>query len=140
MACSDQNGGMDEVDRLAVLADVFEAVGAADIPALERLYTDDYGLEMPYAAEGPVVVEGRAAALARVGAALEHLRFTLTLTEVHPSADPDLVIAEYTSEGAMVATGAPYRNRYIGLWWFRDGKVCRTREFYNPLATSSSDG
>ena len=126
------------MDRLAVLAEVFEALAVADIAALERLYTEDYVLELPYTAEGPVVVEGRSEALAHVGAALEHLRFTLTVTEVHPSVDPDLVIAEYTSEGAMVATGAPYRNRYIGLWWFRDGRVCRTREFYNPLATLSS--
>ena len=80
---------------------------------------------------------GPGEALAYVAAALEHVRFTLTITEVHPSADPDLVIAEYTSEGEMVATGQPYRNRYIGLWWFRDGHVCRTREFYNPAATTS---
>jgi ketosteroid isomerase-like protein len=129
---------MDEVDRLDVLARVFDAIGAADTDALVDLYTDDYVLELPYSPHVSVV-EGRDEALAYIAAALEHVRFTLTLTEVHPSADADLVIAEYTSDGEMVATGEPYRNRYIGLWWFRDGRVCRTREFYNPAATASGD-
>jgi ketosteroid isomerase-like protein len=48
-----------------------------------------------------------------------------------------LVIVEYTSEGKFLATGRPFRNRYIALWWFRNGRVCRTREFFNPTAVTS---
>jgi ketosteroid isomerase-like protein len=127
---------MQAIDRLAVLGTVFDAIGAADTEALVELYTEDYVLDLPYSGAG-TIVEGRDEALAYIAAALEHVRFSLTITEVHPSTNPDLVIAEYTSEGEMVATGEPYRNRYIGLWWFRDGRVCRTREFYNPTATTS---
>ena len=112
-------------------------IGAADIAALEKLYTEDYVLELPYAerdrgGRGSIGGPGPCRRRSRAPALHAHRH------RGHPSADPDLVIAEYTSEGAWVATGAPYRNRYIGLWWFRDGKVCRTREFYNPPATSST--
>lgn len=117
-----------------MLVRAFDAIGATDTNALRDMYADDYVLELPYSPGGPVTVEGREAALAYVDEALTHVRFTLTMREVHPSGDPDLVIAEYDSEGEIVATGAPYRNAYIGLWWFRDGRITRTREFYNPQA------
>ena len=55
-----------------------------------------------------------------------------TSPTVYPCVDPDLVIAEYTSQGEVIPTGRRYSNRYIGLWRFRDGKVCFTREYLNP--------
>lgn len=100
-------------------------------------YSDDYVLELPYASpDAPLVVEGRDAVRGYLEAAFQTFRFVLTLTERHPSADPDLQILEYTGEGRVLATGRPYRNRYLGLWWFRAGEICRTREFYNPAAAA----
>jgi ketosteroid isomerase-like protein len=32
-----------------------------------------------------------------------------------------------------MTTGKPYSNRYIGVFMLRGEKVCRQREFYNPL-------
>ena len=68
----------------------------------------------------------------------------LHITEVYPCVDPDLVIAEYTSQGEVIPTGRRYSNRYIGLWRFRDGKVCFTREYLNPeiarAAMAPADG
>lgn len=127
-----------QTENVALLADVFDAIGAADVDRLRDYYTDDYILELPYSPTGPAVVSGRDAALDYVAAALTQVRFTLAMREMHPSADADLIIAEYDSEGTMLASGAPYRNAYIGLWWFRDGRVCKTREFYNPLATTAA--
>ena len=60
------------------------------------------------------------------------LRLNLTITQSHPTADPDLVIAEYTSEGTSLPTGVRTSNRHVGFWWFREGLVCRTREYFNP--------
>lgn len=114
---------------------VFAAISSGDVDALIDLYSPDYTVELPYA-EPELTIVGRDEALGYLKEALAQLRFSLTLTEVYPSADPDLVIAEYASDGEVVATGAPYRNRYIGLWWFRDGRACRAREFFNPTALS----
>jgi uncharacterized protein len=127
---------MEKADRLELLRAVLDALGAGDTGALIDLYTDDYVIELPYADSG-TIIEGRDAALALVAAAFDHVRFEFTITEVHPSADPDLVIVECTSEGKFVRTGEPFHNRYISLWWFRGNRVCRTREFFNPLAATS---
>jgi ketosteroid isomerase-like protein len=34
------------------------------------------------------------------------------------------------------ATGKPYRNRYIGVFRFRGGRICAWREFHNPEITA----
>jgi ketosteroid isomerase-like protein len=69
---------------------------------------------------------------------LETLRFRLRLETIHPGLDPDLLVAEYTSDGIAKPTGKPYRNVYIGLYRFRDGRLCGLREFYNPVPALES--
>ena len=64
--------------------------------------------------------------------------FTLSLVEVHFCVDPDLLVAEYTSEGRAAATGKPYRNTYIGLWRFRDGRICGVKEYLNPMVVAEA--
>ena len=116
----------------ALLQKVFDAMGTGDATALASLYTDDYTLELPYASPDPIKVSGLANVGAYVGEALKVFRFTLTLTEIYDLADPDILIAEYASQGEVTTTGAPYNNTYIGIWRFRNGQVCGTKEWYNP--------
>lgn len=116
----------------ALLQKVFDAMGTGDAAALATLYTDDYTLELPYASPEPIKVSGLANVGSYVGEALKVFRFTLTLTEIYDLADPDILIAEYVSQGEVTTTGAPYNNSYIGIWRFRDGQVCGTKEWYNP--------
>ena len=61
--------------------------------------------------------------------------FALQLDEVHECLDPDELIAEYHSEAVVARNGNAYRNRYIGVLRFRDGKISHWREFHNPQAT-----
>ena len=126
-----------------ILRSVFDSMGDAD--AVVAHYTDDYVLELPYAhPDGLDRTEGREAVRQRLVQGFKVFRFTLHITEIHLCADPDLLIAEYTSQGEVIPTGRPYSNRYIGLWRFRDGKVCFTREYLNPeiarAATAPADG
>jgi ketosteroid isomerase-like protein len=65
-------------------------------------------------------------------------RFTLTITDVQPLADASAVVAEYTSEGKVLATGSRYANTYIGIWRFREGRVSATREFYDPMVAAAA--
>ncbi len=95
-------------------------------------YTDDMVLELPYASP-PSVIEGLDTALGYLTAAFGVFRFSLTITEVHECVDPDLLVLEYTSAGRLLASGKPYANRYIGVYWFRDGRIAKVREFYNPV-------
>ena len=120
-------------NNLAVLKKCFAIIGTGDADALVEHYTEDYVLELPYATpEGTTRYSGRDAVRARLRKVFRVLRLELTISELHPTADPNLLIAEYTSEGRSLPDGNRTFNRYVGFWWFRDGMACRTREYFNP--------
>src|SRR3954471_11487539 len=59
--------------------------------------------------------------------------FRFTVTEVYPLLDPDALIVEYRSDTRRRETGIPYRNDYIAVVRFREGKVSFWREYLNTL-------
>src|SRR3954453_14970943 len=127
---------MDDQERRrtnrATLERALAAVGAADYVAMASIYTEDYVLELPYAEPEPVRLQGFKEIGTYLGPSMKSLRFSLELTTVHECLDPDLLIAEYTSQGEETTTGKPCANVYIGVWRFRGGQVCGVKEFYNP--------
>jgi len=126
-------------DNAAVLEQCFAAISAGDVDRLLERYTTDCVIEFPYhSREGGFALHGREAVRAYLARALANLSLELTLTELHRAADPDLLVAEYRGEGRLRASGRPYRNRYVGLWWFRNGQVRRTREYYDPIAAADA--
>ena len=135
MTADDDADDADERRRAntATLTRLFDALNTQDWGALASLYTDDYVLELPFHDPEPVRAQGLAEVAAALGPQLQTFRFTLSLVEVHECLDPDLLVAEYTSEGTVTTTGKPYANTYIGLYRFRDGRVCGVKEFYDPL-------
>ncbi len=114
------------------------AAGSAEQMLLGN-YTDDMVIELPYA-DPPSVIGGIDAGLEYLTAAFGIFRFALTITDVHECTDPDKLVIEYTSEGTVRPTGKRYANRYIALYWFRDGKIARVREFYNPAVSAAALG
>ena len=61
--------------------------------------------------------------------------FSLELVDVHDCLDPDELVAEYRSDAVVARNGNAYRNEYIGVFGFREGKIARWKEFHNPEAT-----
>ena len=55
-----------------------------------------------------------------------------------PSTDPDELVVEAEATGTYTPNGAGYENRYVIVYGFRDGRICRQREYYNPLAAQRS--
>lgn len=49
-------------------------------------------------------------------------------------------VLEYASQGRVVATGAPYANRYISVLTIRDRKVSHWRDYLDPLAVFDALG
>lgn len=122
-----------------LLRECFAAISAGDVDRLVAHYTADYELEFPYRSpDATFRVRGRDAVRAHLARAFERVELALALTGLYPAADPDLIVAEYRAEGRLRASGAPYRNRYVGFWWFREGRVCRTREYYDPVAAAAA--
>ena len=120
-----------------VLERAMAAIGTGDRATLAGLYTEDWVLELPFG-DPPRRLEGAVEIADYLGPQMGRFEFTLSLVEVHFCVDPDLLVAEYTSEGRAAATGKPYRNTYIGLWRFRDGRICGVKEYLNPMVAAEA--
>ena len=59
---------------------------------------------------------------------------------VHRDAAQGTVVLEYASAGKVVATGAPYGNRYISVLTLRDREVVHWRDYLDPLAVFDALG
>ena len=124
--------------NIDVLKTAIAAIGRGNSEIFSNLYTEDWVLELPYS-EPPKVLTGIHEILAYLKPQMGKLEFTLTLTEIFECLDPNLLIAEYVSEGRSTSTNKPYRNTYIGLWRFREGKICGVKEYLNPLIATEAN-
>ncbi len=59
---------------------------------------------------------------------------------VHHDVKTGVVVLEYASKGRVVATGAPYTNRYISVLTITDRKVTRWRDYLDPVAVFDALG
>jgi len=124
---------------IAILERCFAAIADQDVDRLVAHYTEDYVLEFPYRTpEKALVVEGREAVRAYLANPLGAVRMQLTIESARWIEEEALLIAEYTSQGRFLDTGEPYRNRYVGYWFFEGNLVRHTREYYNPQARRDS--
>ena len=57
-----------------------------------------------------------------------------------PRPGPGTVVLEYASAGKVVATGAPYGNRYISVITLRDREVVHWRDYLDPVAVFDALG
>ena len=120
-----------------IVRKVLAHITAAEYEQLAAYVTEDLRFELPYA--GPPIpdhFEGRAVwdSMQRQTFAM----FSSFLNEpraFYQTADPDMLIAEYESDAVVARNGKPYRNKYVGIFRFRDGKICFWREYHNPDAT-----
>lgn len=118
--------------NLRLIQEHFAAVSQpADIDSFYEIVTEDFVFDMPFG-ENPLHMEGRDAFFDFAREAFKHIAFTLTITNLYPATDPHVIVAEYKSEGRVVATGSRYANSYVGVWKFRDGKIAAHREYADP--------
>jgi ketosteroid isomerase-like protein len=100
-------------------------------------YTDDTIMELPFA-DPPLRLEGKPAILDFLRQAFTVFQIELGVIDVHECLDPDRLVIECTSTGAMKSTGRAYANRVIIVYWFRDGLVSHWREYVNPLVVAQA--
>ena len=124
--------------NMEVLKTAISSIGTGNSEVFSNLYTEDWVLELPYS-EPPKVLTGINEILTYLKPQMGKLEFTLTLTEIFECLDPNLLIAEYVSEGSSSITNKPYQNTYIGLWRFREGKICGVKEYLNPLIATGAN-
>ena len=133
---------MDDDDRRAgnraLVEAVIATISAGDFDRVGDYLAEDLVFELPYGpAFIPQPVVGLDAWNQLQRATFPLFRgFTLQLGEVYDCVDADTLIAEYRSEAIVVRNDNEYRNRYIGVFRFADGKIAAWKEFHNPEATS----
>lgn len=59
---------------------------------------------------------------------------------VHHDQNTGVVVLEYTSQGTIVPTGAPYQNHYISVLTITDRKITHWRDYLDPLAVFDAIG
>jgi hypothetical protein len=87
-------------------------------------------------------VRGRAAVVDLFASILGPMfeRFTIAPDEIFLGADPDIAVVTYTSDAVVKHNGKPYRNRYVGIFRFRNGEIVAWREYHNPEETTRAMG
>ncbi|MEV0826922.1 nuclear transport factor 2 family protein [Nonomuraea rubra] len=119
-----------------------ELLLAKDMRAFAGLWAEDGVLEFPFAQPGyPQRVAGRAAVEEYMRGYPDILDMReVTEKTVHQSVDPGVVIVEFEAAGFVVATGRPYRLRYVAVIAVRDGRIRSYRDYWSPLAAAEIMG
>ncbi|BCJ56095.1 putative PhzA/B-like protein [Actinoplanes sp. NBRC 14428] len=116
-----------------------ELLGAGRGAEWAELFTEDGVLEFPYAPQGyPRRVAGRRDLLAHQEGFARTFRVEFTGVRFHETVDPALVIAELECDGVALATGRPYRQKYISLVETRDGLISRYVDYWNPQVVAEA--
>ncbi len=134
---------MNDEARRAANRSTFEAVLATitrgEFEQLADYMTDDLEFDLPYGPDFlPMPILGRETWNQMQLATFAMFRGFQNIPDaIYESTDPDLLIAEYHSQAEVVRNGNEYRNRYIGILRFRDGKISHWREYHDPRATDA---
>jgi ketosteroid isomerase-like protein len=123
----------------ALFATVIETISNGEYEHLRSYMSDDLVFELPYGPDFmPKRFDGLEPWLKMSLMTFKMFRsFHLEITDVHDCLDPDELVAEYRSDAVVAHNGNAYRNTYIGVVRFRDGKVSAWKEFHNPDATKA---
>lgn len=113
-----------------------DGISALDLDAVIGELHDDVRFELPYEQAVPDSgQDGIRDLLASMFVMFQ--QFTITLTDVYDLLDPNMLVACYRGDALGRAKPVVYRNDYIGVFEFRDGKITLWREFDNPTVSAA---
>jgi ketosteroid isomerase-like protein len=124
-----------------LVLEVMRRISAGRADDMVELLHDDLVFELPYGPKGmPPSFDKPTFAVMQSHTFKMFSSFSLEPVAFHPLLDPDGLVAEYKSDSTVAASGKPYRNTYIGVFHFRDGKIDRWKEFHNPEVSNEALG
>ena len=119
-----------------VVERMLQAGREMDVETVVGLMAPDGYVEWPYRPPGvPARLQGRAEIRRHLSeAAKAFVRFEeYRDIVVHETIDPEVIIVEYEAHGALVATGAPFRQVVIAVFRVQNGHIASYRDYINPL-------
>ena len=124
--------------------EIVRCLGQFDFDGVRARLSSDFVQEYPYRAmaDSPDQIEGADAFIAFCQPGMTAFEpYAFTIEFLYETADSTIVIAEYASHTRLLATGAPYGNRYVGIFVFGDdGLLERWREYLNPQVIAAAFG
>jgi len=121
--------------------EVAERLLAAAVSGRPEDMADCYGadvvIEMPFSAGlYPSRIETTREELrGRYAAGAATRRYDrLSDARVHETTDPEVVIAEYTLHGRMVADDSPFSMSFAMVMTIKDGQIVHSRDYSDPIA------
>ena len=106
-------------------------------------YADQVVIEMPFASGlAPARVETtREEIRQRFASGAASRRYTgLRDVHIHETADPTVLVLEYTLDGAQVADGESFSMTFVMVLTFRDGLIAHSRDYSDPIAGARALG
>lgn len=106
-------------------------------------YADRVIIEMPFAAGlTPERLENtREEIRQRFAAGAAARRYTAVRDiHVHDTANPDVLVIEYTLDGTRIADGGRFTMRFVMVLTFRDGLIVHARDYTDPIAGARALG
>lgn len=104
---------------------------------------DDAGtIEFPFAPEGyPQRLSGKANIAAYMNSLPDHLQFfEFPCVRFHHTTH-DVTVVEFSCNGKAVATGRPYRQKYVAVIELtQEGRISVYRDYWNPLVAVNALG
>lgn len=111
------------------------ALGRKDYDRFEACLAGDVLLEWPFPVMAGFPLEQRGARWFRDSLEAswkDFAPYNYRIEAIHDLADPDRLIAEYSSHSTYLPTGEPYSNKYVSVVDFAGGRITRWREYLNP--------
>ncbi|MFI0776517.1 nuclear transport factor 2 family protein [Streptomyces sp. NPDC021212] len=108
---------------------------AHDMRGFADLWAEDGTMEFPFAPPGwPRRLMGREAVREYVRDYTDHIDLRAVAHEVvHRTADPGVLIVEFSMDAVAVPTGRALRIDYVAVITVRDGEIASYRDYWNPL-------
>ncbi len=123
------------------IRELLALAGAMDVEGISRYLAPDIVMELPYAPPpSPRRYDGLSAVLGfQRSSATLFSSFAIEIERVHVAENARVVVAEYSSDGVVAASGGVYRNRYITVFELDPGgRIRRWREFYDPAVVQAA--
>ncbi|MEV8599136.1 nuclear transport factor 2 family protein [Streptomyces griseoviridis] len=104
-------------------------------------FTEDGVLEFPYPAWGlPTRMQGREALLTQMTMFRDQLKVEFSEPEFYAATADGLVVASFTADCVLVATGGEYHQTYLSVVRYEQGMIAHFRDFWNPWSVMEAAG
>lgn len=130
--------------NVARTVEIIRRLGEFDFDGVREMLDPAFVQEYPYRPmpDSPTRIEG-------VDAFLDFCRpgmsafapYAFRVQATYETTDPLVVLAEYSSHTHLLATGAPYSNKYMGVFVFGpSGLLTLWREYLDPTTIAATFG